>query len=654
MVLEFRAILALGRYEGCMRFLATLLALALAAPVAPAQDAPAASTPHQTPSPPAPLAIDGEQIAWEEYAAWLVRFRGAENITAFALRRALERKAAAERIHLREANLVALIDSQVAERVAVAFDGQRERWIAELALQQLDPASYYATRLEELRLEQWTEALVQKQRTLDRASLLRVWEREYGPGGEQIMVSRLFLEVVLSSQPPGATRDEVLELGRVARARVLEKANALLAQLSAGADFAELVKTESDDPESAARGGLLDEPFLPENWPGIVGGDLTSVPMGQVSKPLYARGGYNIFRIESRTAHPLEEVRAEVEALLRAEPASAAESEALNTRLLAEVSIEVHAELERPLSASDRRLGRAVFSLDGVPVSREKFARYLVAARGRSLAPAFVDRRVIDALANAAGLSLSSVEIDTRISADTDRLVEIFHQGDRAEWLSGLAARGETEADFRRKSHLRVAHTLLAERLLILEREVTPAQVKAAWRLRYGEDGQSLDVRFILRMIPTPPEGQLTTEEQLAAYIKDESAKALNFLAKLRRRALDGEDFSALARAFSMDPTTRDLGGRGPGRFRLHTWSQEIQDILTGLSPGAVAEPFAQNSQFFLFECAGIQLVPFEEVRDELRLTLETARPSQVEVAGFVHEKTRHLNITLLPGMFGG
>ncbi len=598
-----------------------------------------------------PLSIEGELIEWSEYASWLVRLRGRDHVESFARRFALERESRAVGIELDLAALKAEVQSEITQRIERAFGGDRSQWERELAIQQLTPESHAAIRLDELVVERTTQALVQRRRVLSEAQLVRAWEREYGPQGTTLQLSRLFLGVELPAQPPGATRDEVLELGRKARAQALVRAKQLTAELERGAEFEALVEEHSQDATSRARGGKLEGDFIFKDWPGVRPADLLNLDVGQTSEPLYSRGGYNIFRVDVREQHPLEEVRAEVEELARGEAASASEAAALKAELFNALHIEVLDELDHAVSSTDPRLARPVFIIDGEPITRQRFAEWLVPTRGRTLVSVFVAHRTVDSLAREAGLSVSRVEIDTRASEDTQQLIQLFHKGDRDEWLAELGAKGQTEADFLRRVRLLLAHTLLAEKLLLARREVTPELIERTWRERYGEGGRSLDVRFIMKTIPTPAQGVLTSQADIERYIEEQTAAAMAFLAKLRARAQQGEDFSALARTYSEDPRTRDRGGRGVGRFALHTWPQEVQETLKQLAPGEIAPPYAMTNQFFLFELAGVVEVPLEEVREALALELRDMRPSRVEVAGFVNEQTRGLEVKVLPGM---
>lgn len=87
-----------------------------------------------------------------------------------------------------------------------------------------------------------------------------------------------------------ATRDQ---------AAAEQRARELLAKLQAGADFAELARTESDAPSSAARGGLIGAYARPE-WPELhaaVRDTVFSLEVGELaSAPVSADYGYVLAR----------------------------------------------------------------------------------------------------------------------------------------------------------------------------------------------------------------------------------------------------------------------------------------------------------------------------------------------------------------------
>lgn len=100
----------------------------------------------------------------------------------------------------------------------------------------------------------------------------------------------------------------------------LAKAQELHKKLAAGADFATLAKTESDDGGSAEHGGDLGfaarAQFVPEF--SKVAFDL---PVGQVSEPVKTSFGYHLIKVDERRAKPLEAVRGKIEETLKTEMA---------------------------------------------------------------------------------------------------------------------------------------------------------------------------------------------------------------------------------------------------------------------------------------------------------------------------------------------
>lgn len=90
--------------------------------------------------------------------------------------------------------------------------------------------------------------------------------------------------------------------------QAVAKAEALRAQLAAGADFATLAKAESDDLGSIATGG--DIGFLPK---GATGAEFEaaafSLPVGTVSGVIKTPYGFHVIRVEERRPMPLEAVK---------------------------------------------------------------------------------------------------------------------------------------------------------------------------------------------------------------------------------------------------------------------------------------------------------------------------------------------------------
>ncbi len=111
------------------------------------------------------------------------------------------------------------------------------------------------------------------------------------------------------------TRHILLSVGGDKKdAAQLEKANALVTQLRAGGDFAELAKENSDDPGSAANGGSLGEVergvMVPEFEEATFAAEV-----GAISDPIKTQFGYHIIQVESinaTEARSIDEMRFEL------------------------------------------------------------------------------------------------------------------------------------------------------------------------------------------------------------------------------------------------------------------------------------------------------------------------------------------------------
>ena len=87
------------------------------------------------------------------------------------------------------------------------------------------------------------------------------------------------------------------------------KAGKLVAQLRAGADFAKLVQTESDDEASKAKGGDLGVWKMTDNVPDLLRGAVMGLKEGEVSDPIQQPGGFYIVHADAVTYAPLAEVK---------------------------------------------------------------------------------------------------------------------------------------------------------------------------------------------------------------------------------------------------------------------------------------------------------------------------------------------------------
>ncbi len=101
-------------------------------------------------------------------------------------------------------------------------------------------------------------------------------------------------------------------------AEALAKAQAIKAQLDAGADFATVAKEESDDTGSGASGGDLGN-FPHGRMAAAFDQAAFALKPGEISQPVKTQFGYHIIKLESKEAKSFDEVKPELERRMRPE-----------------------------------------------------------------------------------------------------------------------------------------------------------------------------------------------------------------------------------------------------------------------------------------------------------------------------------------------
>jgi peptidyl-prolyl cis-trans isomerase C len=127
---------------------------------------------------------------------------------------------------------------------------------------------------------------------------------------EQARARHILIRMKGSPVPVAAGKPDLTE------EEALAKTKELRAKLVAGADFAALAKTESDDAGSGATGGDLGTfgrgRMVPE-FDQIA----FTLPVGQISEPVKTRFGYHLIKVEQRDAKTFDELKPEIEKRLR-------------------------------------------------------------------------------------------------------------------------------------------------------------------------------------------------------------------------------------------------------------------------------------------------------------------------------------------------
>jgi peptidyl-prolyl cis-trans isomerase D len=144
---------------------------------------------------------------------------------------------------------------------------------------------------------------------------------------EQVQVRHILVKTPLPG-PNGKADDNAVKAAKA-------KADDILAKLKAGGDFAELAKKNSDDPGSAAKGGELGWINRGQTVPEFEK-TAFSLKKGETSGLVQSSYGFHIIQLEDKhDAHvkTLDEVRAEIEPVVRQQKAAQMAENMANTLL---------------------------------------------------------------------------------------------------------------------------------------------------------------------------------------------------------------------------------------------------------------------------------------------------------------------------------
>lgn len=637
--------------------LAVALALALLAPGLQAQKsvrgvgtdvAPSAASA----SPSSVLSVNGEEIPSEDFGTWLIEEVGPPLVREFAEGLAVAREARSRGFSVTPEQVEAELGRELGLRIDGAFHGQRAEWIEELARLGRSETGHLAQRRVELEPLLWATALAADGRVVPEDKIERDWERFHGPRGRSYDLDVLFVQVVVpSGGGSGEFQRERHEAAVVAaRAAGQQEALALRGRALAGEDFAALAREHSEDEATRAAGGRLDR-FRSAGWPADFVDALFELERGALSAPLFARGGWWLVRVRDWVDTPLEGCRAELERGLVAAGPEQDEVGAAWNAVAARTVIEVQPGMLAAPALDGEDPDPIALLVDGEPVTRRQFAHWLLRTRGEASWQHFTENWLLARRAREAGVSVSKEELEQRASEELDELLARSYKGERDVLRAYLTAARVDEGLYMAQLEQRMRWRLLAEKLILSERQVGEEQVRARFEQLYGHEGRRVRARVILLEIKRPdlPPG-LSNEEVNARVAAVREARRAD-AEQLRARALGGEDFTTLARQASDEPRSRERGGELEGGFQADAWPPLVASAVSALERGTVSEPLLAGRYWALFEVIESESVRLEDERERILQELRTERPSVPEVAGYRNTLFQAAAVEILPGM---
>lgn len=285
----------------------------------------------------APIAtVDGAPITRGAYADHLIEISGTKPLEDFVHAELLADELAALGA---EDALAAAVDAAWEEERATMLlrtSGNAASLEDDLATIGFTLEGYRARFLAFKRVELMEDLIVLATRTVDPDALAARFELEYGEGGVKVEVRHLMMNraqlkagLVKQGTDPKTLDNATLD------ALIDERLRELRAELEAGADFETVARRESFDISVKGNGGLIPGYNYKHYGPAFADA-VRAAEVGALVGPVTSSAAVHLFVVESRVTTALDDVRAELEALLLAEPVEFPERAALRARLFAE------------------------------------------------------------------------------------------------------------------------------------------------------------------------------------------------------------------------------------------------------------------------------------------------------------------------------
>lgn len=128
---------------------------------------------------------------------------------------------------------------------------------------------------------------------------------------EQVTASHILIRFKGSGVPAKPGAKDLTEAEALAKAQEVRK------RILAGEDFAKVATAESDDTQSAEKGGLLGEAFGHGRMVPAFEEVAFKLPVGEVSEPVKTQFGYHLIKVTKHENKPFEEMKASIEQRLK-------------------------------------------------------------------------------------------------------------------------------------------------------------------------------------------------------------------------------------------------------------------------------------------------------------------------------------------------
>ncbi len=177
---------------------------------------------------------------------------------------------------------------------------------------------------------------------------------------------------------------------------------------------------------------------------------------------------------------------------------------------------------------------------------------------------------------------------------------------DDEQFKAALATQGMTMEAYRQQVANEIERALLVNREIGSHVNVTPEDVERYYKANSADYTQAEQVRVRHIFLP---------------FSAGDPAELLAQMEDIRKRAVGGEDFGALADQNSKGPGVGQGGDLG--YFKKGQMSEEIDEVAFSLKSGEISQPFRTNT--------GVHLIKVEEHTQPGQTTLDKASVEQIK-----------------------
>jgi peptidyl-prolyl cis-trans isomerase C len=456
------------------------------------------------------------------------------------------------------------------------------RKLAELAKKEgLDQRSPYKERLAWGRLQLLSRAAIE-QIAKEAEPPVEEQKKFYQENLDQYRSAKVKLIYIAFAEEQNES-EETNKLPTPAEAR--QKAEKILAEAKAGADFVELVERYSDDDESKAKQGDFPDVTAKSQLPAEVKSAILAAGTGDIVGPLEQPSGFYLFKVVSAEARPFEQVAAEIREQLHSKRTEE-RMEALRSQISVKVENE---EFFKPglIPQAAVSAEAVVATLNGKPVTAEELNSLFTGA-----SPAIRQNAAgspQDFLRQLAMMRELS-EMAVRSGLDSQTPVR-----ERLEWNSAEVLR---QAALDHKMNAVV---------------ITPEEQEKAYEEK--KDGWREATVKVLYMGATPD-----VPLQIEGAQRIDPAEVRAKMEAIRQQIKTEADFVRMVKIYSEDEETKAQEGDWSVAVRPNDQRipEHVRKAILSTPPGEMTEVLEEKNGFYLFLVKKNEIMPYQAVKNDV------------------------------------